>query len=433
MTLEDLGSSLITEVPTSQTPAMKHTPVVMGLHAATSYRIHVTATDGTGASLSDTLDLETGPLPPFLAGLETLISDAERMQPGYTLFSGTVEEETYSAAVDGAGEVVYFSSGLGGNFVPTSAGSYLAETTHGGPLIVTDLRGQSMGATLTPQDYNTPTFHHTPGISPEGNYLAIGVEMRTIDGYPGAGDGTSYNVIGDLFFEIAPDGALLREIALLDLLDPHRTMGGFDNSFWNMDFPAAEGGTKDWSHSNSIASDPLDGGYVVSVLHQNWVVKLNHDTDTLLWRLGPEGDFDLAPGGRWSRIHHGAVPLPGGRILLYDNLPTDPPLFSRAVEYTLDPVNGIATQTWEYQAEPGGITDPMGEVHPLDNGNILICDSSMAEEPNQDNGPTWARLVEVTYPGTSEEVFRLTLKVQDGGPKMRGCKISSAHRIPSLY
>jgi len=279
-------------------------------------------------------------------------------------------------------------------------------------------------------------FHHIPGVTPEGTFLALGLELQTIDGYPGEGDQTvTYNVVGDLAIEIEPTGEFVHAFSLLDVLDPYRQGAGFHWPFWDMEFPEAEGGTKDWSHGNSITVDPADGDIVLSLLKQNWVVKLDRTTGTLVWRLGPDGDFQLASGGRWSANHHGAEPGSGGRILLYDNLPASPPYHSRAVEYSLDTTNWIATQTWEYQAEPPVQVKTMGEVHRLENGNILLSDAAIdtidTDDPNHPDNHPWGRIVEVTNSSPPEEVFRMTLRQHDEKPG--GYKIMAAHRISSLY
>ena len=434
VSVEDLATGQTTQVPTPIALSAEHLAVVMGLSASSSYQVNVTATNVDGLSTTGGVVVHTEPLPDLIAGLEVSLAAPESMQPGYTLLAGSCGGELFWVALDNAGEVVFFILGADEPNVPIPGGNYLVGMGHGGPLVITDLTGQVKGATLQPAEFGTPAFHHTPGISPEGNYLAIGVEMRVIDGYSdGEAGTTAYNIVGDVFYEVDPLGELVRKTALLDILDPLRIGGDFHNGFWDLDFPEAQGGTKDWSHSNSIRVDPVDGNYVASVLSQSWVVKLDRISGALLWRLGEDGDFQLAPGGRWASIHHSAVPLDGNRILLYDNYPSDPPHFSRAVEYALDTENWVATQTWEYQMKPGAFSSSKGEVHKLANGNILFCDSALPENPDIPEGPTWARVVEVTYPAPSKEVFRMAFRPVAEQANGEGCRIDTAHRIPSLY
>ena len=53
----------------------------------------------------------------------------------------------------------------------------------------------------------------------------------------------------------------------------------------------------DWTHANSVSYDAADGSLLVSLRHQNWVLKLNYNNGAgdgaIQWTLGPEGDFQL--------------------------------------------------------------------------------------------------------------------------------------------
>ena len=64
----------------------------------------------------------------------------------------------------------------------------------------------------------------------------------------------------------------------------------FDVNRHPMNFP-------DWTHSNAIAYSPDDGNFLVSIRHQNWIVKVDYrdgaGTGNVLWRLGQGGDFKL--------------------------------------------------------------------------------------------------------------------------------------------
>ncbi|MFH1529686.1 MAG: aryl-sulfate sulfotransferase [Pseudomonadota bacterium] len=437
--LENLATGKSVPVPYGDALKAVHKLVVMDLRAESAYRIHIQAISAADVAAIGHVDVTTPPLPAFLGDLEVEVIDADRMQPGYTLFSGMYEDGPvyryqYTVALDGAGEVAFYHhQGGGTSYVPTHSGTYLVDTEHGGPIIISDLLGLVTQGSLEPGDFGTPAFHHWPGVTGDGNYLAIGVEMRTIGGFPGLGGGTlTYNIVGDVFYEIDPSGDLIREIRLLDLLDPRRLLGNYNDGFWDMDFPGAPGGTKDWSHSNSIATDPDTGDYVMSVANQSWVVKVDRNTGALLWRLGVEGDFMLAHGGRWSMFHHSAVPLPGNRILLFDNAPGDNSMYSRAVEYEVDTATWVATQTWEHLVEPPAVTSMMGEVRKLDNGNVLICEGALALDPGNPGDTLSVRIVEVTSTAPSEEVLRATLKAPPG-EMMNSYQAMSISRIPSLY
>jgi len=59
-------------------------------------------------------------------------------------------------------------------------------------------------------------------------------------------------------------------------------------------------GFPDWTHTNAILFSPDDGNLIVSVRHQNWVVKVDYangvGTGDILWKLGYQGDFTLVGG-----------------------------------------------------------------------------------------------------------------------------------------
>ncbi len=52
----------------------------------------------------------------------------------------------------------------------------------------------------------------------------------------------------------------------------------------------------DWLHANSIQQSP-DGNIIVSLRHQDWVIKINYANGTgdghVMWRMGYQGDFTL--------------------------------------------------------------------------------------------------------------------------------------------
>jgi arylsulfate sulfotransferase len=53
----------------------------------------------------------------------------------------------------------------------------------------------------------------------------------------------------------------------------------------------------DWTHANSLAYSKDDGNFLISLRHQNWVLKIDYQngagTGNVVWRLGEGGDFTL--------------------------------------------------------------------------------------------------------------------------------------------
>ena len=112
-----------------------------------------------------------------------------------------------------------------------------------------------------------------------------------------------------------------------------------------------------------------DGTVIVSPRHQNWVVKVNRQTDEVVWILGEDGDFSLVGGdSAWFYSQYCPELHADGRILIYDNGNERPGTldYSRAVIYQLDETSMTAEQVWEYETD--NYSEFLGGVRLLDNG-----------------------------------------------------------------
>jgi arylsulfate sulfotransferase len=121
----------------------------------------------------------------------------------------------------------------------------------------------------------------------------------------------------------------------------------------------------DWTHSNSLNPTP-DGNLIISIRHQDWVVKINYDNGTgdgsIIWRLGRQGDFTVNSSNAcpWFSHEHDATYstyAPNGTFLLtlFDNgntRITEPSTFcgngssqshSRGQSWSLDETHKVAT------------------------------------------------------------------------------------------
>jgi hypothetical protein len=141
----------------------------------------------------------------------------------------------------------------------------------------TDLNNelQAAGYNITLQQ-----FHHDVTPLPNGHWLVLSNTMKSfnpaIDGYT--------NVLGDVIIDLDQN------------LEPVWVWNEFDHLDINhhpMMFP-------DWTHTNSVIYSPSDHDLIVSMRHQNWVVKVDYEDGTgsgdVLWRLGEGGDFTLVGG-----------------------------------------------------------------------------------------------------------------------------------------
>jgi hypothetical protein len=125
-------------------------------------------------------------------------------------------------------------------------------------------------------------FHHDVTPLPNGHWLVLAntiKQVSNVTGFPGVN-----NVLGDVIVDLDEN------------LQPVWVWNEFDHLDVNrhpMNFP-------DWTHTNSVIYSPSDGNIIVSIRHQNWVVKVAYNDGAgngdILWRLGYQGDFTLAGG-----------------------------------------------------------------------------------------------------------------------------------------
>ncbi len=371
-------------VPASGERAIEHERAVIGFRPGRKHRLFVSARDQDGNTTPGrhVLKFETAPLPGDFPPIETTVSVPERMEPGVTLFSpgkwptGGRADDRYGLvlAVDAAGEVrwYYRSNENITDPRPLPNGNLLLRVGYK-RAVEMDMLGNVV-AQWHAARYSDPaavdkgprgsipvqteTFHHEIQQMPSGNLLTLSTEMRRLD-YPtevkpGAPRKTAH-VVGDVGVEFARDGSIVNEWKLMDMLDPERI--GYDSllPIWDWAYPQADGGTKDWSHGNSVFYDSADNSIIVSLRHQDAVVKFSRDTGRLVWILGthkgwrdPWKRFLLEPQGplEWPYHQHAAKTTVRGTVMLFDNgnaraWPFDAPweakdTYSRAVEYAVD-------------------------------------------------------------------------------------------------
>ena len=109
----------------------------------------------------------------------------------------------------------------------------------------------------------------------------------------------------------------------------------------------------DWLHVNAVALSPADGNLVLSVRHQDWVIKIDYRNGAgdghVVWRLGQGGDFTLnsADPNAWFSHQHNAHYIDDHTLILFDNgntrRATDPTANSRGQVWTLDETTMTAT------------------------------------------------------------------------------------------
>lgn len=212
-------------------------------------------------------------------------------------------------------------------------------------------------------------IHHTVAYLPNGNFLILDAERRDYDDwYSSSTDENAPRqkaaLVGDIIHEVTRSGELIHSHRLLDILDPYRiTHGSFDDYWHKQGFP----GAYDWSHVNAVRHVEEDDTLIISVRHQDCIIKIGRTDGKLRWILGNHGGWKtdwqkylLTPedGLRWQYHQHDCSPTGKNRVMCFDNGNFRAPAFSkplgddvnfsRAVEFEIDETNMRVRQVWEY-------------------------------------------------------------------------------------
>jgi hypothetical protein len=189
-------------------------------------------------------------------------------------------------------------------------------------------------------------------------------------------------VLGDAIVDVDENGNPDWVWNTFDHLDINRHL---------MNFP-------DWTHSNGLLYSTDDHNLLLSIRHQNWIIKINYQdgqgSGAVMWRLGEGGDFKLIGGSDptdWFYAQHGLSffsPNTTGiyRLGMMDNgndrifatgqvickplAPTSSNCYSTVPVLELNETNMTATLVTHYTPPPGNFTFFGGNVEQLANGNI---------------------------------------------------------------
>ena len=464
--------------------ATDHALTLLGFTPGKTFSIEVKITDELGnQTVSDNpLFVNTDPLPEGFPPID-VTSNPEMMEPGVTIFpvrgrGVNTEFGGLLVAVNAVGDVVWYRRFedvaygdvrrmSNGNLLFVENNSTITEINMLGDVV---RQWRSLLSDTIDADsilVNTDVFHHEVFEMPNGNLLTLGVEIRVVDNFPSSDTDpfapTEFAFeAGDRVVEFTTNGSTVNEWSLLDMLDPFRIGYGSLLGFWNSSFPEIEQGTRDWSHGNAVIYDPFDDSIIVSLRHQDAVVKFTRESGELLWILGPHenwdtllfGDFLLNPVGvdfLWQYHQHAPMLTAEGNIIIYDNgnfkaTPFDTTLsaannFSRAVEFSINEDTMEIEQVWEF----GEFSDEIlyapfiGDADQLSStGNVLITHGGTATDadgiPSDNIGAAkiTPRILEVTRDIPAEVVFDLSI-VDQTPETTNGWTVYRSERLPSLY
>ena len=466
--------------------ATRHVVPILGMRPDRTHSIRVVVTDESGlTATSELLEITTSPLPEPFPPIDVSVSEPDRMEPGVTIFSVSYRPEDGGGAdlglaigVDEAGEVVwYYTTDHGVRDVRRLDNGHIQYLSRapGEPLYEIDMLGNVVSKwhpnLISDQEdvsasihVDTPRFHHEAFRTATGNILTSSADLRTYEAFPTSDSNpnaprAAADLIGDTLIEFTPEGEIVREVKLLDLIDPYRIgYGSIGNgaALGNVFGPPDQNPRHDWAHLNAVVTDDTGRYAIVSLRHQDAVLKVDMQTEELVWILGNHSGWGsqwqnllLEPQGDmiWNYHQHAPMITPMGTLLMFGNgnnraspfeqRMTPSESFSRAVEYRVDEENMQVTEVWSYGG-PGderffanfqGDADWMPQT-----SNVLIAYGGMVSDAEGiplgvTAGHNWARIVEVTHDTPAEKVFELFIDDQ----RPEGWSVYRAERLPSLY
>ena len=466
---------------------------LLGLKPERKYSVELALTDQNGQKLqvSPALQVSTGPLPDDFPDIRVFVSKPALMEPGYTLMSrfiraggdreitlmgfGTGMKEqtlpdwmcqaiswavecdsatapTYTIIVDNTGEVVWYSQLGDTTNYQLDDGTLLYRSEN--DVIKVDMLGNEIGRVKM----NDPGTGLTHDLYPtvDQTYLSITIEQANIKGFPTSdtdpnAQRTNAKVEDNPIVEFDLKGNLLHEWPLVAMLDTARI--GY-NSLDTRDLG------HDWVHGNAVIYDPRDDSIIMSLRHQDALVKFSRSTGELKWILGPHANwsekfqaFLLTPVGEpfeWPYHQHSPEITPSGTILVFDNgnfraspfdgTPRIPNKknYSRAVEYAVDEQKMQVRQVWEYgeNIEKRLYAGHIGDANRMKKtGNVLITFGGTSFTGGVRNsdlglGNVSTRIIEVTHDTPARKVFDIL--IYDPAPHAR-LQVFRSERIPALY
>jgi len=287
----------------------------------------------------------------------------------------------------------------------------------------------ALNASLSSAGFNLTaiTFHHDVIALPNGHWIALLNTEQPCNGR--AVCSSNPNILGDVLIDLVPqpDGKFLPVWVW--------------NSFDHLDVTRTPMSVADWTHSNAIVYSPDDGNLLLSMRHQNWILKIDYNngqgTGNVLWRLGYQGDFTLVGGTDptdWFYAQHGhsfatanttgkfaLVVMDNGNDRVFSPDVTcgagraPPCLYSSALLLQID--EDAMTATIDRQYLPSDFSAWGGNAQLLANGNLEADFNAGAPGGFSD-------ILEATPGTTPEVIWHLRTSAQNA---YRG------FRMPSLY
>ena len=409
--------------------------------------------------------------------------DTSSREPGYMIVSLGKDVRAISAtsdfealvALDRSGEVVWFwQSEAALMDVKLTPRLTLLIVTTDGCIQEINAAGETLRKWYTigrrPKDIdggvpvNTLYFHHAAQELPNGNLVALSIAHREFDNYAldqasPHGDKGKRTLVGDTLVEFRPDGTIVNEFSFFDILDPYRFVYGLDAPFWTNAEVVPEGA--DWTHANGLIYDPTDDSFIITVRHQDCVIKIDRQTGALIWVLGvPDGWQDkwldklLKPVGEttWHWHSHDPSILRDGSIMIFDNgaagaIPPKPQTdinscISRAIIYRVDEGAMTVEQSWSFGEKKhtapysmyvsGAYELPATGNIFVTFGGITLTKGSLERTNLPPAGHSSVELFEVTHEENPEILFHAEINNRDSDEE-KGWAAFRAEWVPEHF
>lgn len=231
--------------------------------------------------------------------------------------------------------------------------------------------------------YSFKSFHHDVLVLPNGHWVILADYAKgytDVVGYPG-----NTAVEGDAIVDVDANGSPDWVWNTFDHLDVNRHP---------MNFP-------DWTHSNNMLYSADDHNLLLSMRHQNWIIKIDFQdgqgSGDVMWKLGYQGDFKLVGGvdpTDWFYAQHGMNYVTANttgvwRMVLMDNGndrmfpsgavncnpfagPLPPTCYSTMPVLQIDENAMTATIVKHYMPGPSDFSFFGGNAEPLANGDYEV-------------------------------------------------------------
>jgi arylsulfate sulfotransferase len=317
----------------------------------------------------------------------------------------------------------HFMVNFSGNS-PDGVDSVLQEVDLAGTLIwqmtAADLNNALAAATCTGCNITVVGTHHDLLLLPNGHLILIAATQKTISGKIVEGD------------------------VLIDLDENHKPVWLW-NEFDHLDINRQPMLYPDWTHTNAVIYSADDGNLIVSIRHQNWLVKVDYSNGAgagdIIWKLGYQGDFTLSGGTDptdWFYAQHGPSFVSSNTtgqfsLVLFDNgndrfFPTGQVQCSNtgsATCYSTVPILQLdeVAKTATIVFNPTTINYSFfgGNAAVLKNGNVEYCEAA---------GPDGGIVYEITQEATPQVVWHMQAGRDSTGATPYFYR---AQRIPSFY